>query len=227
MNAIAYLRQSTIKQERSGLSILAQRKACADLARARGLTIEAEYVETESGTKTGSARPKLEQALNTCRKTGKLLIISTLSRLARNASFTLSLRDSGVDFLCCDMPDATRLTIGIMAVLAEDEARLISKRTSDALQAKKRQCEANGVPFFQGQREAARRVHALSVQAMKDNASRRHSERKPGIVGVFQTSGEQSYTKTARILTDLRVPTLTGQGASWTATGVRRVVLRG
>lgn len=225
MNAIAYLRQSTTKQERSGLSILAQRAACESLARSRGLTIEAEYVETESGTKTGSARPKLQEALTACRKAGKLLIISTLSRLARNASFTLSLQRSGVDFVCCDMPDATRCTIGLISVINEEEARLVSERTSLALQAKKRQCLANGVPFFQGQREAARRVHHLSVRARKENAAKRLLERKPGIVGIFQTTGERNYTKTARILSDLRVPTLTGRGETWTATGVRRVVL--
>lgn len=62
-----------------------------------------------------------------------------MDRLARSVSFISSLMDAGVDFVAVDMPDANRLTVHIMAALAEHEARLISTRTKDALaQARKR-----------------------------------------------------------------------------------------
>lgn len=71
------------------------------------------------------------------RRVGSTLLIAKLDRLSRNASFILALRDSGVDFVCCDMPDANTLTVGLFAVLAQHERETISKRTKDALAAKK------------------------------------------------------------------------------------------
>jgi hypothetical protein len=47
------------------------------------------------------------------------------------------LQEAGIDFVCADMPSANRLTVGIMAMVAEEEARQISKRTKDALLAVK------------------------------------------------------------------------------------------
>ena len=60
-----------------------------------------------------------------------------MDRLSRNAGFIFALRDSGVDFVCCDMPDANTLTVGLFAVIAQHERETISKRTKEALAAKK------------------------------------------------------------------------------------------
>ncbi|WP_409998320.1 recombinase family protein, partial [Escherichia coli] len=62
------------------------------------------------------------------------LVVARLDRLARNAHFLLGLKEAGVDILCVDMPSANALTIGIMAMVAQEEARLISARTKAALQ---------------------------------------------------------------------------------------------
>ena len=98
-------------------------------------TIVSEYTEVESGKK--NTRPKLEAAIADAKATGSVLLIAKLDRLSRNASFIFALRDSGVNFQRCDMPDANSLTIGMFAVIAQHERETISKRTKDALAAKR------------------------------------------------------------------------------------------
>ena len=135
MDYITYLRVSTDQQGDSGLGLEGQRKAVTDFIKFNGNKLIAEYVEVESGR--NNDRSVLAEAMAACRKHKAKLVIAKLDRLARNAAFLLALRDSGVDFICADMPDANRLTIGILAVVAEDEADRISARTKAALQAKK------------------------------------------------------------------------------------------
>jgi DNA invertase Pin-like site-specific DNA recombinase len=65
------------------------------------------------------------------------LIIAKLDRLARDAHFLLGLQRSGIAFTAADMPNANRLTVGIMAMVAEEERRAISERTKAALSAAK------------------------------------------------------------------------------------------
>ena len=132
---IAYYRVSTQKQGISGLGLDAQR---TDVNRfiSRGGELVAEYQDIESGKKNN--RPSLINAINEAKKQGATLLIAKLDRLSRNASFILTLRDSRVDFVCCDMPDANSLTIGIMAILAQDERERTSLRTKAALAELKR-----------------------------------------------------------------------------------------
>ena len=55
-----------------------------------------------------------------------------------DAAFLLNLRDSGVNFVATGMPHADRFTVGVMALVAEKEAEMISQRTKDGLAAAKR-----------------------------------------------------------------------------------------
>lgn len=114
----------------------AQREAVTRFIGQRGQII-GDYVEVESGKKNN--RPQLIAALDECKKSRATLVIAKLDRLARNVFFIAGLMESNVDFVAVDMPDANRLTIHILAAVAEHERELISKRTKDALaQAKTR-----------------------------------------------------------------------------------------
>lgn len=135
MKIIAYYRVSTDRQKRSGLGLAAQRKAVHEYAKRMGYTIAEEYEETESGT--DSDRPKLQKAMEHARSVRGILVIAKLDRLSRNMAMVAKLMDSPVDFVCCDNPVASRLTIHVMAAVAEEEARQISERTKAALAAAK------------------------------------------------------------------------------------------
>src|SRR5262249_32559444 len=89
--------------------------------------------EVESGKRND--RPELERALAACKKHKAKLVIAKLDRLARNVAFIANLMDGKVDFVCCDMPQATRLTIHVLAAVAEHEREMISQRTKAGLQA--------------------------------------------------------------------------------------------
>lgn len=130
---IAYLRQSTQKQEISGLGIEAQREIIRNYLKDRKTV--AEYIETESGRK--SERPKLTEALELCRKTNSILIVAKLDRLSRNVAFTSKLLESDVEIIFCDFPEANKLVLHIISSIAEYEANLISQRTRQSLKAKK------------------------------------------------------------------------------------------
>ena len=126
---------STDKQGRSGLGIEAQRAAVASYLDGFGVEPIAEFVEIESGKRAD--RPELARALADCRMRKATLVIAKLDRLARDAHFLLGLERSGIAFTAADMPNANRLTVGIMAMIAEEERRLISDRTKAALAAAK------------------------------------------------------------------------------------------
>lgn len=140
---IAYYRVSTARQGASGLGLESQQYLVQSYVPA-GAHLHQEFIEIESGKKND--RPQLKAALAAAKEQGATLLIAKLDRLSRNAGFIFALRDSGVDFLACDMPDANTLTVGIFAVIAQHERETISKRTKEALQAKKVRGEPLGSP---------------------------------------------------------------------------------
>ncbi|RNI23565.1 recombinase family protein [Rufibacter latericius] len=140
---VAYYRVSTQKQGLSGLGLDAQKMAVKAFLKCDTCVV-LEYTEIESGKR--DARPQLMLAISHAKTTGSVLVIAKLDRLSRNASFIFALKDSGVEFVCADMPDANTLTIGIFAVLAQHERELISSRTKAALNAKKAQGHILGTP---------------------------------------------------------------------------------
>jgi len=137
MNYVTYFRVSTDAQGRSGLGLEAQRAQVASFIASRPGQVIGDYQEIETGK--NDRRPQLGAALKQAKDSGATLLIAKIDRLSRNAGFIFNLKDSGVDFVAVDMPDANTLTVGIMALLAQQEREMISSRTKAALQAKKAQ----------------------------------------------------------------------------------------
>lgn len=140
---IAYYRVSTQKQGNSGLGIEAQKSSVSRFICQDNILLQ-EFTDIESGKRDD--RPNLLQAIKVCKRENAILLIAKLDRLSRNVGFIYTLKDSQVKFKCCDMPDANSVTIGIMAVLAQDERERTSQRTKDALAELKRQGKKLGSP---------------------------------------------------------------------------------
>lgn len=138
---VAYYRVSTQKQGASGLGLEGQKQAVQNFVNCSDCIV-AEFTEIESGKKNN--RAELAKAIDFAKKHGAKLVIAKLDRLSRNASFVMTLKDTGVDFVCVDMPDANTLTIGIFAVMAQHERELISSRTKAGLAVKKQKLAIEG-----------------------------------------------------------------------------------
>ena len=133
---VSYLRVSTKRQGESGLGLEAQRRAVEDFLNGGNWQLVKEHVEVESG-KHDHNRPALHAALEACKVYGATLVIAKLDRLSRDAHFLLGLQKAGVKFVAADMPEANEMVVGIMALVAQAERRMISERTKAALQAAK------------------------------------------------------------------------------------------
>ena len=133
---VAYYRVSTDKQGQSGLGLDAQRAAVMTYLNGGPWKLVAEHTEVETGKRAD--RPELQKALAACRKHKGKLIIAKLDRLSRNLAFIATLMDSNVEFIAADNPHANRLTVHILAAVAEHERAAISERTKAALAAAKR-----------------------------------------------------------------------------------------
>jgi len=170
---VAYYRISTQKQENSGLGLDAQKTAVHNFINFNGNKLISEFVETESGKNNN--RPQLQKALQLCREKNATLIIAKLDRLSRNVFFISQLMESKVNFVSCDMPDATPLTIHIFSALAQWERERISTRTKEALRAKKLR-EPDWKPGTnnltdQARQKSQRILHQKSMQ----NEANRHA----------------------------------------------------
>ena len=150
---VAYYRVSTERQGESGLGLEAQRAAVARFT--HGASLLSEFQEIESG-KRHTNRPPRAAALDRCRRDKATLVIARLDRLARNVHFISGLMESGVDFVAVDMPQANRLTIHILAAVAEHEREAISQRTKAALGAAKNRGARLGNPRWQDSIKSAR-----------------------------------------------------------------------
>ena len=133
---VAYYRVSTKQQGRSGLGLEPQRASVQNFVKSVSGTLFAEYTEVESGTK--AHRPQFVEALRICRVYSATIVIARLDRLARNVALISKLMESDVEFVAADFPQANRLTIHILAAIAEYEARLISERVKAGFLRRKR-----------------------------------------------------------------------------------------
>src|SRR3954453_15779645 len=165
---VAYYRVSTAKQGASGLGLEAQREAVTDYLNGGNWQLAAECVEVESGRRND--RPELAKALAACRRIGATLIIAKLDPLARNVAFVSNLMEAGVEFVAVDFPTANRLTIHILAAVAEHEREMISARTKAALAAAKARGTKLGNPNGLSI-EARTKGSVLGVERRKSKAA--------------------------------------------------------
>lgn len=168
MKIVTYVRVSTDQQGRSGLGLEAQAAAIEAYATDNAAEIVGAFTEVESGR--NNRRPQLQAALKLARVTGARLVIAKLDRLSRNAAFLLNLQESGVDFVACDNPTATPLTIGILSLVAAEEARAISARTKAALAAAKARGVKLGNPNGAAALRRAGKGNTASCEAQRTNA---------------------------------------------------------
>jgi DNA invertase Pin-like site-specific DNA recombinase len=224
---VSYLRVSTARQGDSGLGIEAQRAAVLDYLNGGQWTLLREYVEIETGKR--SDRPQLSAALAYARATGATVVIAKWDRLARNVAFTAALLESGVDFVACDNPHATRFTIHILASVAEYEAQAISQRTRAALQAAKARGTVlgnpNGAAALQRAARAAGRTINASGVAGTVAAAIRHMTRVLPVIEAIQAEGITTLQGIAAELNARGI--LTARGGRWYATTVRNLLARG
>jgi DNA invertase Pin-like site-specific DNA recombinase len=216
---ISYLRVSTDKQGQSGLGIEAQRKAVDDYLNGGCWQLLSEYVEIETGKRND--RPQLAAALAHAKATGATVVIAKWDRLARNVAFTAALLESGVEFVACDNPHATRFTIHILAAVAEHEAAMISTRTKAALAAAKARGQKLGNP--NGARALRGLGNAAGIAAVKAGADRHAAQVLP-VVAALRAEGITSLKAIARALNERGV--LAPRGGTWLATSVRNLLAR-
>ncbi len=215
---VAYYRVSTAKQGASGLGLEAQRSAVQAYLNGGNWTLVDEFTEVESGKR--SDRPQLAAAMAACRIHGATLVIAKLDRLSRNAAFLLSLRDAGVDFIAADMPNANRLTVGIMACVAEAEREAISARTKAALAAAKERGKKLGgdrgnlpAVCVEGNRASAKARSAKAVARARDLGP---------IISAIRSSGITSANGIARELNARGIRT--ARGVAWQAVQVQKLL---
>ena len=215
---VTYYRVSTTRQGKSGLGLEAQEQATNDYITRVGGGIVESYTDVESGKKNN--RPELEKALRKCRLTGAVLVIAKLDRLARNARFLLELQDSSIKFVCCDMPEANDLTVGIMACLAQYESKLISERTKAALQAAK----ARGVKLGNKNLHLIRNSDTTAATAtLISTAKARNIELQQVIDEIrADTDHKLSLNQIAKRLNDAGYTT--SRGGQFHATSVNRIL---
>ena len=217
---VAYYRVSTDNQGRSGLGLEAQRAAVgAHVAGAHG-DVTAEFVEVESGRKRD--RPQLALALAAARTHRAVLVIAKLDRLARNVHFVSGLMESGVEFIAADMPTVNRLTVHMLAAVAEEETRMISARTKAALATAK----ARGVVLANPNLRAGSPEQARAANAVRTGRARARAADVLPLIEQALRAGAQTLRQVADALAARGVPTPPRHGANWQPVQVARVMGR-
>jgi DNA invertase Pin-like site-specific DNA recombinase len=218
---IAYYRVSTDRQGRSGLGLDGQREAVRTYLNGGAWSLVDEFTEIESGKRND--RPELAKALSACRRMGTMLVIAKLDRLARNVAFVSNLMEAGVEFTAVDFPNANRLTIHILAAVAEHEREMISQRTKTALAiAKARGVALGGArnPAGAGSAKAA-----IASKLARATSARAFAEDLRPVIEEIRSAGVTSLSGIAAALNERSVPTRRG-AKEWQAITVRRALQR-
>jgi DNA invertase Pin-like site-specific DNA recombinase len=192
----------------------AQREAVLNYLDGGRWTLIAEFTEIESGKRND--RPELEKALAACKRLKARMVIAKLDRLSPNLAFIATLMDSGVEFVVVDNPHANKLTVHILAAVAQHEHEIISVRTSAALKAAKARGKRLGNPKL----SEARRHAAVAIREKADQ----FSANVLPVIKEIQGSGIKSLRGIARALAARGSPT--ARGGVWTPVQVSDILWR-
>lgn len=217
-NYVAYLRQSTTKQEKSGLGIEAQRDIIGSFV--KGGQIISEYVETESGK--NNFRPKLQEALALCRKNNSILIVAKLDRLSRNVAFTSKLLESDVEITFCDFPQANRLILHIISSIAEYEANLISQRTRQSLKAKKER----GVKLGKSENLMNKHDEAIQRSNQTNREKAKNNTNNMRAVALLRSMAKDGFTSSQMVAHLNEQGFTTSKGCKFQIVQVQRLMQR-
>lgn len=217
MKYVIYYRVSTKKQGLSGLGLEAQKTIVENYI--KNSTVIAEFTEIETGKSAN--RPQLNKALECCKLHNAILLVAKLDRLARNLHFITSLQNANIDFLACDLPTANRLTIHIIAAIAENEALLISQRTKQALAEKKKQGVKLGNPKNNG---LTLENISKGCAIRKENALSNEANKKAGTLITTMRKGGSKWSEIVQQLNDNGFRTR--RGYNFDITAIKRLYNR-
>ena len=208
LRAVIYCRVSTAKQAESGLSLESQQNRCESYCAAKGYDVRQTVTETISAKIGPYGRPVLADVLDRLDSgVFDVLVVAGLDRLARSTRdmLTVAVRADRHrwSFALLDLNLDTsspvgRLSLTVVAAVAEFERRLISERTRNALAAARARGTKIGRPTSPAILEAI-----------------------PTIVEM-RTRG-RSLNSIARQLNKQQITTATGAGP-WGPTQVRRAL---
>ena len=220
---IGYVRVSTKGQGESGLGLEAQQAAIDAYVSQNHATACRVYTEVESGRK--SDRPQLAAALAHAKRSKATLIVAKLDRLSRNVAFLATLMESKVEFVAVDQPHANRLTIHILAAVAEAEAEAISVRTKAALAAYKARGGKLGASHPRSRNlthEARKRGAKAAGESLRRNADEAYADLAP-LFQEFQSRGLSQHAIAAELNQQGHT---TRRGKPWSQVQVGRVLQR-
>ena len=141
-------------------------------------------------------------------------MIAKLDRLSRNVAFIANLMESGVDFVAVDMPHANRLTLHILAAVAEHEREMISARTKAALAAARRRGVKLGSPD-------PHCGSAAGIEVIRARAAA-HAANVLPVVEAVRAAGATTLRAIAATLNARGI--LTARGGMWHAETVARLL---
>jgi len=147
----------------------------------------------------------LIEAIRESKRQKAKLVVAKLDRLTRDLAFGASLIKS-VDFVVADSPNESTLSLQVKLVIAEEERRLISERTKQALQIRKDQGMKLGSPN-------PTKGSALGVKAKQEKAKAFAINVKP-IIDQIIKSGIESLSGIAQQLQLRGIKTIRG-GEVW------------
>ena len=225
MKPVGYVRVSTPDQAAEGVSLAAQTARITAWCAASGATLDPADVFADAGVsgKRADNRPGLRDALDAVCLRGGVLVVYSLSRLARSTRDTIAIAErlaaAGADLVSLtekiDTTSASgKMIFRLMAVLAEFERDLVAERTRGALAHKRSRGERIGqVPYGRRLAGDGRTLETDAAELIVMADIRR-----------WRAEG-RSLRAIADELTRLGVPTKNG-GTSWARSTVAHLLRR-